>query len=319
MKKAIYLIIIFLISISITSCEFEIDFNDKLPKDKLVVTSFIEADSTIVLKISKSARPGTYNYDYDITNSYVLNARAELFINDVLIETTNTPYDNNLYKFNYIPTQNDRIEIRISYMDFDTVIGYANPNITPPIVNSQNIFIRKDSTEFGIYPNIYLEVEIQGGENDEYYRMDGDFVLKYKENNIWFEEEVKIEGLSLEWENTPGVYYSKEASSTNPSDGENNYRVFSNKLFKNKTYKARFKVNSQSIYLNEYIESESFKGELKISKIEKQIFDYLYTLNKVSSGFSFSAEPVIIINGVENGFGFIGGKKTNRIVIDTSN
>ena len=53
-------------------------------------------------------------------------------------------------------------------------------------------------------------------------------------------------------------------------------------------------------------------GNLNVASIEKHAFDYLFTLNR-NYNSSYMNEPVIILDGIENAYGFIGGKCTKRV------
>lgn len=319
MRKLIYIFVLLFTSLNIISCEFDIDYNKELPKDKLVVSCFLEADSTINISISKTSRPGTYNYDNPISESFVKGAKVDLFIDNIFKESLNSAISDNNYRFNYIPKTNEKIDIKIDYKNFDQVRGSGDLGILPPNLDSSSINFRIDSNDQGILPNIILYVEFSSLVNeDNYYRIDGDFILNYLESGNWYEMDIKLEELILDWENIKGVYYGKQPSDLNPSKGNNKYRVFSNKFFKNNIYKARFIINPERIYFSQNPVSYNIKGNLKVSKLEKKIFDYLYTLNKVNSGFSTSSEPVIIANGVENGYGFIGARKSINIKLEAS-
>ena len=101
-----------------------------MPKDKLVVASFIEKDSIISFSLFKSAKPGTYNNEdifdseesadsyADFISSYVTNAKAELYIDGVLTQTLLQATSNNTYTFNTIPRQNQEIEIKTKLQGF---------------------------------------------------------------------------------------------------------------------------------------------------------------------------------------------------------
>ncbi|HBN05545.1 MAG TPA: hypothetical protein DD434_07125 [Bacteroidales bacterium] len=53
-------------------------------------------------------------------------------------------------------------------------------------------------------------------------------------------------------------------------------------------------------------------GDIRVSSIEKQAYNYLFTLNRYYNS-SYMNEPVIILDGIENAYGFIGGKKTKKV------
>lgn len=320
--KTIKFIFLIISTLSLASCEYDIEFNDKLPKDKLVVTSFIEADSVIYVKVSKSARPGTYNNYYDmfksssnIETSYVKNALVSLYINGELKETKNSALINNKYSFNYIPNINDKVEINVDYNGFDQVSGNAILNLYKPIIDSTSIDIVIDSSQEYLSKDLVLYIEIiDNGLNDNYYQLDGLFIKTTTEGQAQYEEKIDCSNFELIWENIVGVY-NEEALSSTDSDYENKYKVFSNKRFKGKTYKAKFIIDREMLY-KKNLKATSFvvSGNIFASTIEKQVYQYLYTLGKAYSGndIGMGSEPVIIIDGLKNGYGFIGGRKTTK-------
>ena len=89
MKK--YFIIIIVLVTLITACEKEIKFDKKLVQPKLVVNSFITADSIIDVKVSASKPIPGEQYDFIWPN----NATIKLYVDGVETETLTT------YKINY--------------------------------------------------------------------------------------------------------------------------------------------------------------------------------------------------------------------------
>ncbi|MFA6705377.1 MAG: hypothetical protein WCS10_04225 [Bacteroidales bacterium] len=319
MKKIIFIIIVFVSILGFYGCEYEIDYKGDLPKDKLVVASFIEKDSIISFSLFKSAKPGTYNNEdifdseesadsyADFISSYVTNAKAELYIDGVLAQTLLQATSNNTYTFNTIPRQNQEIEIKLSYKDFNQAIGRANLNLIQPIIDSSSITIQEGISSFGlkIYRAvIYLEIRDNGLDN--YYQIDPNLIYE----NLNDTTKISLSNAELLWENIQGVYQENLSAY---ETGVNRFGVLSNKKFKGSVYKIklaiRLNVDEDSPFRKL---TQRLYGNLNVASIEKHAFDYLFTLNR-NYNSSYMNEPVIILDGIENAYGFIGGKCTKRV------
>ncbi len=315
MKSIKYILTLIVFSLVLNSCEYDIDYKGELPGDKLVVASFIQADSIISISITKSAKPGTYNYDmwsgeYDPNtqqlSSNVNDAKAELFINGNLQETLNGGTEQNKYTFTVIPRNNDSVEVRISYKDFKPAVGSANLNLLKPVSGLDSILVQKaiDTIDDRVLYQVVLYLEIIDNGRDNYYQIEPDI---YYEDN-YGKRKLSLNEAELLSENILGVY--KEAS-TSFQSSSNHFGVISNKLFKGKTYKVRLAIpiDSRGLYETPQATRKVY-GNLNLSAIDKKSYNYLFTLNRYYNNYSFMSEPVIIVDGIENAYGFIGAKNT---------
>ncbi len=319
MKAIRYILLVLVVSLSLSSCEFEIDYKDELPKDKLVVTSFIQADSTISFSLYKSAIPGTYSDDYssgwkgkeNIIDAIVSDAKADLYINGLKKETLTQANNNSIYSFSTIPKENDKVEIRLNYKDYDQAIGKADLALSKPTLDSSNFSIETVTDEYGNTTNeliVYLEIN-DNGLGDNYYKIEPNFFMNTTNK---YSYPISLSSAELLWENIQGVY--EENSSSITDESSNRYGIFSNKKFKGRTYKVKLSFNTGGGgYIKTRKSTENVVGSFTVSSIEKQAYNYLYTLNKYLDNSSMNLEPVIIVDGIENAYGFIGAK--NSLVI----
>ena len=320
MKAIRYILVVLVVSLSLISCEFEIDYKDELPKDKLVVTSFIQADSTISFSLYKSVIPGTYSDNYSsgwkvkntIIDAIVSDAKADLYINGLKKETLSQANNNLIYSFNTIPKENDKVEIRLNYKDYDQAIGKADLALIKPTVDSSNFSIETVTDEYGGTTNeliVYLEIN-DNGLGDNYYKIEPNFFMNTTNK---YSYPISLSNADLLWENIQGVYEENTSSMTDESS--NRYGIFSNKKFKGRIYKVKlsFNMGGEVYYDKKRKYTENVVGSFTVSSIEKQAYNYLYTLNKYLDNSSMNLEPVIIVDGIENAYGFIGAK--NSLVI----
>lgn len=322
MKSIKLIIIVLTLTLGLYSCEFEIDYKDNLPKDKLVVTSFIEADSTISFSLYKSAVPGTYSSDEsfglktktkDLNDAIVRDAKADLYINGILKESLSQSNSNDKYIFTTIPKENENVEIRLNYKN-NEAIGKANLVLIKPIIDSSNVYIQETQDEDGFtYQSLIVYLEIRdNGLGDNYYKIEPSLFYKANDGTYIYTTLLDMNSAKLLWENIKGVY--KENSSIE-DESLNRYGVISNKKFKGSTYKIKLSFFSiqEGAYKKTKIISQKIIGNLVVSSIEKKAYDYLYTLNKYLDNSYMNLEPITIINGIENAYGFIGAKKSNKV------
>lgn len=322
MKSIKLIIIVLTLTLGLYSCEFEIDYKDNLPKDKLVVTSFIEADSTISFSLYKSAVPGTYSSDEsfglkaktkDLNDAIVRDAKADLYINGILKESLFQSNSNDKYIFTTIPKENENVEIRLNYKNNES-IGKANLVLIKPIIDSSNVYIQETQDEDGFtYQSLIVYLEIRdNGLGDNYYKIEPSLFYKANDGTYIYTTLLDMNSAKLLWENIKGVY--KENSSIE-DESLNRYGVISNKKFKGSTYKIKLSFFSiqEGAYKKTKIISQKIIGNLVVSSIEKKAYDYLYTLNKYLDNSYMNLEPITIINGIENAYGFIGAKKSNKV------
>lgn len=306
-----------MVMFALYGCEYEIDYRGELPKDKLVVASFIEADSVISFSLYKSAKPGTYNsgsigfekasnIQKDLSSAYVTDAKAELYIDGVLKQTLLQASNNTKYTFTTIPRDNQKVEIKLKYKDYAQAIGKANLNLPMPDIDSSNVILQSGTDEYGnTYYRLVVYLEIRDNGNEEnYYQIEPN--IYYATN--YDERKIDLRDSELLWENIQGVF--QENSSTFESN-INRFGVISNKKFRAGVYKVKFALSVDYVFTGEKANGRIY-GNIKVTSIEKQAYSYLFTLNRYYNS-SYMNEPVIILDGIENAYGFIGGKKS-RIV-----
>jgi len=322
MKSIKLIIIVLTLTLGLYSCEFEIDYKDNLPKDKLVVTSFIEEDSIISFSLYKSAVPGTYSSDEsfglnaktkDLNDAIVRDAKADLYINGILKESLTQSNSNDKYIFTTIPKENENVEIRLNYKN-NEAIGTANLVLFKPIIDSSNVYIQETQDEDGFtYQSLIVYLEIRdNGLGDNYYKIEPSLFYKANDGTYIYTTLIDMNNAKLLWENIQGVY--KENSSIE-EESLNRYGVISNKKFKGTTYKLKLSFFSiqEGAYKNTKLISQKIIGNLVVSSIEKKAYDYLYTLNKYLDNSYMNLEPITILDGIENAYGFIGAKKSQKV------
>lgn len=318
MKLLKNILLIILSVLFLYSCKYEIDYSQELPEEKLMLSSFIEADSLISFNLFKSAVPGTYNNGEEIKknqkaieHSFVRDANVDLIINGSTIETLNGASFSNQYKFNAIPKSNDKVEIKINHKDFKQAIGRADLSLDKPIVDSSHFSVQSVVDDYGYKRYraiVYLEIR-DDGKKDNYYKI---------EHELFYRDELSPDTIAtplsisceLLWENIAGVY---QETSSMYSESKNRYGVINNKLFKGGVYKVKLSISLNDIFISESSDvKKTISGSIKLAMVEKQAYDYLFTLNRYFNN-NFMSEPVIILDAIENGYGFVSGRNTLKV------
>src|SRR5574344_415205 len=300
------------------SCTYDIDYSDSLPKDKMVVTSFIEADSTISFHIYKSAPIGYYEDDNSSfwTNDksskstssslYTLTkATATLYANGQEKESLGEANNGTAYSFTYRPKKNEDIKLKINYSSFPSLEGVANLNLSSPKVDSSLAYATKkidDDGNISYACVLYIEIPDNGAEN--YYQLSTN--LKETKSN----SPIYLKDASVIYENYQDVF-TQSASSLSGGNA-NRYGVFSNKAFRGKKYILRLSLYSCKSYYGKSAKTAlaHIKGNIYLSKIDKGAYNYLFSLNQYLNRSPLNSEPIIIMNNISGGYGFIGAKST---------
>lgn len=312
--KIVNIIGLIVATIFFNSCEFDIDYNANLPQDKFVVSSFIEADSTISFYVFHSAKPGVFegdneenNFKSNINNALIKDASCTLIVNGEEKQTLNSvnPLDNK-YTFSYIPKKDDKILIKINKDGYLQASGESLLSLNEPNVDSVSCYLEKQHSDGEEELRFVLYFEIKDdGKADNYYKITPQIKLY---DNGSYVNDVKISDASVVYESHQGVYQENNISF---NDATNNFGVFSNKKFKGQTYKLKLSFYAMSYGKGNMMKTiDRAKGNLFISKIDKQSFDYLSTLSNYKNNSGMNTNPVIISSSIVNGYGFIGAKKT---------
>ena len=314
MKIIKYCILVSLVLFS--SCEYEIDYTEDLPEDKLVIAGFLEEDKPVDIQIFHSARPGIYQgflyndmkketsvKQLDFTDSKVSDAIVTLYNENLKYKETALNYDVNHYTFNSIPKAEDKILLSFSLGNYPVTECKVEFNLTKPHIDSCNVSLVSDKGKKRII--LYLEINDDGGENYYMINTDSIFFDYYTVDNY---------SAKILYESHSGVYFETNTNvSFDEEDKHNEYKVFSNKKFAGKKYVLKLSFAVERNYYDERKEGRPFA---EISKIDKNIYNYLYSLGNAINSQGLNTTPVTIRNSFENAYGFVGVKKSVKISIE---
>ncbi|MBR1627625.1 MAG: DUF4249 family protein [Bacteroidales bacterium] len=337
MKKLV--LVSFLSFFICVSCEYEIDYNADLPEDRLVVAAILEENEPIAFRVYHSAKPGIYTgYYYDDiyksaaagtgnksgykrrkADAVLKDASVTLFDNKNSVSDTAEINANSEYTFSFIPKTNDDITIRISHNNYSPVESRLQFNLPLPQVDSFSCSMR--TVDDNLQLVVYLEINDKGGEN--YYMINNLFTDK-ADNELL----CSTESPDILYESHAGVYYENNNTAFDDDDRHNEYHVFNNEKFAGGKYilklayntnfyitqtaktDGKFDIDAINKFIHKAPNDSGIGGFFEIATIDKNTYNYLYSLGNYINSWGLGINPVAIKNAWENGYGFIGMKKS---------
>lgn len=314
-------IVIFILSVCFFYCgcnrSEEYDFRGKVPESRLVIYAYAETDSLLYAEISKS-RTYTDNTELDST----LNIRCQAYVND-LYSGELRPIGNNRYLSDIRPKVGDKITIKVSCTGLEdatasTIVCSPFPEIELDTFRNWNMLqLRIGMQDQGDSENYYRLVV----ENETFYR--GSFRRNGHvkiDSSITYAYDVDLSGDKLFSKEIVSTIWGKEIN-TNP------YQVFTNKTFRGKkqilqasiTYPYSYERNAWAIENKDtirFVKKEYHRLRVKILRIDKPLFDYLYTLGLHEKQPDMYKEPIQVYSNVEGGLGVVGSCFTREIIMD---
>jgi len=332
------LIIATTIALLFTACREEVKFNDKNISSKMVVNSFVEADSIIIVTIAGSKPipgvPSNFNWIND--------ANIVLFVNDKETETLktrsilpeNNDYDNYYYyEEDYAPNveyySSTKAEIGKSYRLKITHPKYGETTCETSIPKPVQI-ISVDTTYTGSarynhdinMVNVAIKFKDPANEAN-YYRLiayikRGEYVEEYY-NDLIVDSSVVV---SEQYPRVNDPVINPEQEDANDfvfgSPG-NPYNIFTDELIDGREYTVNFTISLnnhnriEGVDLFEKGEFEHLMFILQSITPETYLFLKSSHLHHYYDGDLF-AEPVQVFSNVENGLGIFGGQ-SNSVAI----
>lgn len=302
MKQNIYILSLLLLLLS--GCEQEYIFTGKLPAPRLVLYSFIEPDSLIEIRVSKTRAIGQSDSAY-----IARNVEGEIYINGQ-------------YKAKLSHFENDRYRTGISASEGDRVRVVVRASGVPEasaetIVPDQLPLISTDTFIYG--GNIYFRVQIS--EQDpgyKYYRFLLERITVSKTENYDLGEVLNNETKN-NWfyrKNEPLLYNRNDIDLGSEDDNEYNiYNIFNNETFRGTNY--TLKINTSHIPSYEYdilYTQENERGHylaettynIGLYRIDEATYLYLKSEEEAYRGEGILSDPIKVYSNVNQGVGVIG-------------
>lgn len=313
--------VIFIVSICclLHGCNYseEYDFRGDVPESRLVIYAYAEADSLLYAEISRS-RTYRDNAELDSTS----NARCQVYVNDLYAGALR-PTGNGVYLSDVRPKAGDKITMKVSCAGLkeatgSTVVCAPFPEIELDTFRNKNMLqLRIGVKDQGDRENYYRLVV----ENETFYR--GCF---WKDEHVrvdsstMYSYDVDVSGDELLSQEIVSTIFGKEIN-TNP------YQVFTNKTFRGKkqtltasiVYPHSYERDAWTIEDKDtirFVEKEYHRLRVKVVRMDKSLYDHLYTLGLHEKQPAMYKEPIPVYSNVQGGLGVVGSCFTREVVVD---
>ena len=314
-------IIIIIVSICLFyyGCNYseEYDFSGEVPESRLVIYAYAEADSLLYVEILKS-KTYTDNSELDSTS----NIRGAIYVNDLYAGELR-PIGNNRYLSDIRPKSGDKITIKVSGKGLKEATGSTRVCASFPEIEVDT---------FRKWDMLHLHVGVNDHEDlENYYRLVVENETFYR-GDFWKNGSVKIDSTityTYDVDLSEDELLSKEIFETifGKEINANPFQVFTNKTFRGKKqilqasviYPYSYERNAWVVKNNDtirFVQKESHRLRVKVLRLDKSLFNYLYTLGLHEKQPEMYKEPLQVYSNVEGGLGVVGSCFTREIVID---
>lgn len=348
MKSNHIVLLILSFSFLLIACQKEIEFDKKLIQPKLVVNSFIEADSFIVVHVATSKTiPGLekpFEWPDDATiKLYVDNTETET-LSSFPIEYPETEENDYWYINSDISrptvgyrTVNTKAEtgkiyrLEISHPDYETASTETFLPEKPQLISYSSEPIVESM--YG-YEQRYLAFKVKfkdTASEKNYYRLSVHaFIGRWSPNYSSEKDTTGIIQLSegyITYINSTDKILNPDEEDANDflfGSPSNNYNLFTDEFIDGKEYEINFSIqlNNGNYYQNgELVVPEQHQGEFYRYTISLQAITYdayLYMRSSYAQrwyGDDFFSEPVQAYSNVENGVGIFAGYSSSGFVV----
>lgn len=327
-------ILTLLIALLMAACREEVQFNDKNIASKMVVNSFVDADSIIKVTVAGSKPiPGVQS-----NFNWINDATIKLFVDGKETETlktmniTVTDENDDYYRQSYTPSvvyySETKAEIGKTYkLEIDHKrYGLATCETTIPepiqIIAVDTMGTGPERYNYE-YNNVNVKLKFKDPANEvNYYRL-----IAYVKQGIYREKRYQNTVMDSVIE-VREYYLTISDPVINPEQEDANdflfgspsnpYNVFTDELIDGREYTVNFDINIynhqriEGIDMTEKGEFHQIKFILQSITLETYLFLKSSFLHHYYDGDLF-AEPVQVFSNVENGLGIMGGQSNDLI------
>jgi uncharacterized protein YaiE (UPF0345 family) len=271
MRRVIILLSILVLTIS---CEKFIDMEIPDHGRKIVVNCFFSDTDTIIVNLSKSV------FILDNSEFYAVSgALVRIFDNNTLVATC-SEFEQGKYKaIGFVPQKGKRYKIEV-VKENDTLFSTSIlPQSIPFVIADTSLIVRDYNTYFRVKINLNDPVGVKN-----YYMIQ--FSLDKTMDSLYYHD--------------PFVYFSSDDKVIETY--YENGGIFSDALFDGKTKSISFDLNTYDFW------NDTNKLKINLYSLSEEM--YLYIVSYVAqqnTSFSPFAEPVIVFNNIENGYGIFAG------------
>ncbi len=271
MRRIVILLFIFIATVS---CEKFLDMEIPDKGRKMVLNCFFNDNDTLIVDLSKSV------FILDNSNfNPIKKATVNIFENSNLVATC-TEFEGGKYKaIGFIPQKEKKYKIEV-IQEGDTLTSISTiPSNVPFSIVDTSVYSR----DYESYFRVKLSLNDPAGVKN-YYMINFSLenTMDLYENNesyIYFSSEDKV----IE------TFYESNA-------------VFSDDLFNGKTKNITFDLSIYDFW------NDTNKLKITLYSLSEEMYLYIVSLMaQQETSFSPFAEPVIVFNNIQNGYGIFAG------------
>jgi hypothetical protein len=331
---------VLIVALGFAACQKEIEFDQRLIEPKLVINSFICADSIIEASIALSRPIPGVQKSYEWVN----NAKVVLYTNGEKTEELSVfeieyPEEEDYYY--YYGSNNDKptvvyrtintkaeagktYKLEVTHAEHETAYGETTLPIPIDIIELDTETKTMNYEYGGSENQLIVKMKFKDRPNEEnYYRIT--FTRTWGSKKQFYEWETytdtsytivvstRQEGNYL---NTSDKLLSSDNDANNLLFGSpnNRYNLFTDELIQGKEYELSFVAISEHIYegikeKNIYSNPGEFHHiDVKLSTISREAFLYMKSSSEQNwYGNDFFTEPVQAFSNIKNGAGIVAG------------
>lgn len=316
MKIIPYILLLF--TLTLFSCEKEIIFDGELPGPRLVVFSFIEPDSVIKVEISTSRAIG------ESSDLIARNVAGELYINHEL-KGTLRELSYNQFTTDACAKEGDHIRLVVRADGMKEVSAEADIPSSKSKIKLDTLSSPNSSSN---HTNLNMQLRISETEAlPHYYRV---IVLEHyraDEKNLTLNKSLPptfSEYYGFNKKNEPLLNERNNSSLWEDEDEDKNfYNIFSNSLFKGKSYTLNISTDfassyNQTIHYTRHkeisLKQVRYQYTVKLLQLDEPI--YLYLRSEETSYTEGWMDPIKVYSNVKNGLGVVGAFLTTQFILD---
>lgn len=332
MKKYICFLFLSSLFLLLTNCQKEIKFKGEITEPKLVLNSFVSADSIVNVHLSQSIFILEYN-----NNEFkdIENATVKLYVNDTFKETLQ--YDSKgWYRSRYVTREKDKIRLEASAEGLQSVSAESVIPSKPIINNVEEMHNIKmisedDYNYYKDFPYLQLErinkvtITMQENPNEHNYYFIKITRSVYSHDSLETRHNIEVNLADIMQDNpvknkiNANNWFDFDMDDFDIGAMDN---MFDDVLINGKNVRMQFhifdKVYDKSDNENENNKSDEYKAEeieieytIAVTEMSEDFYRYILSGQKANAENPFM-EPVQIHNNIENGIGILGTYATYR-------
>lgn len=273
---------------SLYSCQEPVKLDQVEFQPKLVLNCVFSPDSLFKVKVTHALS------NNDTSSNILANADCFLFSENTLLDSLQH-IGKGIYVSDIKAEIDKEYTIQVKHPNYPTASATSKAPQKPIITRTEAI----NNLIYDPYEEEYLTKIItyitDRKKRNDYYEFSYKGILKNDSSQY---------GFSSYFQSTDNVITNEGVIDYNPF-----ILLFSDRMFKNKTYKLHYKINY--IDMENYPDSTNYTVYLKYKSVSEAYYAYVKDISKqteyYSNRFFYTGEPVHVYSNVKNGYGIFAG------------